>query len=94
MASTKGCRLIICWIDCSNDFGMEQAVAMESEIVVVALAEAYMLDEADAVHGLEALGAVAAPEVVVDMEALSMVRHLRHGLVGVVLERLNGTEVL
>ena len=53
-----------------------------------------MLDEADAVHGLEALGAVAAPEVVVDMEALSMVRHLRHGLVGVVLERLNGTEVL
>ena len=53
-----------------------------------------MLDEADAVHGLEALGAVAAPEVVVDMEALSMVRHLRHGLVGVVLERLNGTEVI
>ena len=40
MASTKGCRLIICWIGCSNDFGMEQAVAMESEIVVVALVEA------------------------------------------------------
>ena len=53
-----------------------------------------MLDEADAVHGLEALGSAAAPEVVVDMEAPSMVRHVGHGLVGMVLERLNGTEVL
>ena len=32
-----------------------------------------MLDEADAVHGLGALGAAAALEVVVDMEAPSMV---------------------
>ena len=53
-----------------------------------------MLDEADLVHGLEALGGAANPEVVVEMEAPSMVRHLRHGLVGTVLERLNGTEVL
>ena len=53
-----------------------------------------MLDEADAVHGLEALVAAAAPEVMVEMEAPSMVRHLGHELVGAVLERLNGTEVL
>ena len=53
-----------------------------------------MLDEADAVHGLEALGSAAAPEVVVDMEAPSMVRHVGHGMVSMVLERLNGTEVL
>ena len=52
------------------------------------------MDEADAVHGLEALGAAAAPEVMVEMEAPLMVRHLGHELVGVVLERLNGTDVL
>ena len=34
-----------------------------------------MLDEADAVHGLEALGAVAAPEVMVEMEKPSMAKH-------------------
>ena len=53
-----------------------------------------MLDEADVVHELEAMGAAAALEVVVDMEAPSMVGHLGHGLVGTALERLNGTEVL
>ena len=53
-----------------------------------------MLNEADAVHGLEALGALAVPEVMVEMEAPSMVRHLGHELVGEVLEMLNGTEVL
>ena len=53
-----------------------------------------MFDEADAVHGLEGMGAAAAPEVMLEMEAPSMVRHLGHGLVGTVLERLNGTEVL
>ena len=53
-----------------------------------------MLDEADVVHGLEVLGAAAASEVVVDMEAPSMVRHLGHGLVGTVLDRLNVVEVL
>ena len=40
-----------------------------------------MLHEADGLHGLGALGAVAAPEVVIEMEALSRVRHLVHGLV-------------
>ena len=72
-------------------FRMEQAVAMETKFVVVVSAEAYMLDEEDAANGLEALGAAAAPEVVVEMESPSMVRHLGHGLVGTVLERLNGT---
>ena len=52
------------------------------------------MDETDSVHDLEALGAAAVPEVVVEMEALSMVRHLVHGLLGTVLGRLNGTEVL
>ena len=37
-----------------------------------------MLNEADAVHGLEALGAAAAPELVVEMEAPSMVQHMGH----------------
>ena len=41
--------------------GMEQVVAMEAEVVVVASVEALMLDEADAVHGLGVLGAVASP---------------------------------
>ena len=45
-------------------------------------------------HGLEALGAAYAPEVVVEMEAPFMVQHLEHGLVVTVLERFNGTEVL
>ena len=45
-------------------------------------------------HDLEALGAVTVPEVVIEMEALLMVRHLGHGLLGALLERLNGTEVL
>ena len=45
-------------------------------------------------HGLEALGAATVPEVVVEMEALSMVQHLGHGMLGTVLEWLNGTEVL
>ena len=45
-------------------------------------------------HGLEALGAGTVPEVVVEMEALSMVRPLVLGLLGAVLERLKGTEVL
>ena len=40
-----------------------------------------MLDEADAVHGLGALGAAATPEVVLDMELPLMVRYLGHGLV-------------
>ena len=53
-----------------------------------------MLDETDTVHGLGALGAAAAPEVVVYMEALSIVRHLGHGLVETLLEWLNGAEVL
>ena len=55
-----------------------------------------MLDEADAVHGLEVMGAAAAaaPEVVVEMEAPPMVRHIGHGLVGTMLDRLNGTDVL
>ena len=53
-----------------------------------------MLDEADAVYGLGDLGAAAELEVVLDMEAPSMVRHLGHGLVDTVLERLNGAEVL
>ena len=53
-----------------------------------------MLDEADAVHGLGALGAAVVPEVVVDMETPYMVRHLGHGLVETALERLNGAEVL
>ena len=53
-----------------------------------------MLDESDVVHGLEALVDAATPYVVVDMEAPFLVRHLGHGLVGTVLERLNGTEVL
>ena len=48
-------------------FGMEQAVAMEVEVVVVASDEAEMLDEAETVHGLDALGTAAAPEVVVEM---------------------------
>ena len=52
------------------------------------------MDEVDVVNWLEALGATAAPEVVVEMEAPSMVRYLRHELVGTVLDRLNGTEVL
>ena len=45
-------------------------------------------------HDLEALGAAAVPEVVVEMEALLMVQHLGHGLLGTVLGRLDGTEVL
>ena len=45
-------------------------------------------------HVLRVLGAAAAPEAVVDMEALSMVRHMGHGLVETALERLNGAEVL
>ena len=53
-----------------------------------------MLDEADAVHRLEALGSVATPDMVVEMEAPFMVRHLEHGMVVTVLERFNGTEVL
>ena len=53
-----------------------------------------MLDETDAVHRLGLLGATAAPEVVVEMEVSSMVRHLRHGMVVTALERLNGTEML
>ena len=45
-------------------------------------------------HGLVVLGALAAPEVVVDMEAPSMVRHMGHGLVETALERLNVEEML
>ena len=52
------------------------------------------MDEAYAVHGLETLVTAAAPEVMVDMEAPSMVQHLGDGLVGTVLERLNGMEVM
>ena len=52
------------------------------------------MDEADAMHGLRAMGAAAAPEVVVEMEASLMVPHLGHGLVKTVLERLSGAEVL
>ena len=53
-----------------------------------------MLDEADAVHGLGALGAAVVPEVVVDMETPYMVRHLGHGLVETALEMLNGVDVM
>ena len=52
------------------------------------------MDEADAVHGLGALVDAAALEVVVEMEASSIVRHLGHGLVKTALERLDGAEVL
>ena len=45
-------------------------------------------------HGLKVLGAAAAPEVVVYMEAPPMVRHLRHGMVETALDQLNGAEVL
>ena len=41
-------------------------------------------------QGLGALGAAAAPEVVVEMDAPLLVRHLVHGLVDTALERLNG----
>ena len=44
-----------------------------------------MLDGEDAVHGLEALLATAAPEMVVDMGAPPMVQHLGHGPVGTML---------
>ena len=53
-----------------------------------------MLYEADSVHGLGELGSLAAPEVVVYMEAPSMVQHMGHVLVETALERLNGAEVL
>ena len=53
-----------------------------------------MLDEADAVHGLDALGSAAALEVVVEMEAPSMVRYMQHGMVGTMSDRLNGAEML
>ena len=53
-----------------------------------------MLDEAYTVHGLGALGAASEPEVVVDMEASSMVQNLGHGMVDMALERLHGAEVL
>ena len=46
------------------------------------------------VHGLGALGAAAAPEVVVDIEFSLMVQHLGHGMVETALERLHGAEVL
>ena len=45
-------------------------------------------------HGLGAMGDVAAPDVVVEMEASSMMQHLKHGLVETELERLNGAEML
>ena len=35
-----------------------------------------MLDEADVVHELEAMGAAAALEVVIDMEAPRMVQYM------------------
>ena len=44
-----------------------------------------MLDGEDAVHGLEALLAAAAPEMVVEMGAPSMVQHLGHVQVGTML---------
>ena len=53
-----------------------------------------MLDETNAVHVLGLLGSTAAPEVVVEMEVSSMVRHLRHGMVETALDQLNGAEVL
>ena len=53
-----------------------------------------MLDETDTVHGLGDLGAAAAPEVVVEMEASLMVPHLGHGLVETALELLNGVDVM
>ena len=46
------------------------------------------------VHRLKVLGDTAAPEVMVDMEALLMVQHMVYGMVGTMLEWLNGTEVL
>ena len=53
-----------------------------------------MFEEAEAVQGLGSMGAAAALEVVVYMEVSSMVQHLGHGMLGTVLEWLNGTEVL
>ena len=53
-----------------------------------------MLDGEDLVHGLEALGGAANPEVVVEMEAPSMVRYMQHGMVGTMSDRLNGAEML
>ena len=45
-------------------------------------------------QGLGELGGADALEVVVEMEASSMVIHLGHGLVEMVLERFHGAEVL
>ena len=45
-------------------------------------------------HELGALVSEVAPEVVVEMEASSMVRHMGHGLVETAFDRLNGVEVL
>ena len=45
-------------------------------------------------HGLGALGNAAAPELVVEIEAPSMVQYLGHRLVETAFERLNGGEVL
>ena len=53
-----------------------------------------MLEEAEAVQGLGELGDADALEVVVEMEASSMVRHMGHGMVEMVLERFHGAEVL
>ena len=53
-----------------------------------------MLDEEDALHGLGAMGAVVAPDFVVEMEVPSMVQHLGYGLVETALDQLNGAEVL
>ena len=52
------------------------------------------MDEADTVNGLGDLGDADTTEAVLDMEGPSMVKHLGHGMVGTVLERLNGTEVI
>ena len=53
-----------------------------------------MLDEAEAVQGLGALGAAAALKLVVEMQASLMMRHLGHGMVETDLEWLHGSEVL
>ena len=45
-------------------------------------------------HGLGELGAAAATEVIVDMEASLMVLYLGHGLAETALGQLNGAEVV
>ena len=47
--------------------GMENVITMEAEVVVVAPAGVYMLDESYVIHGLGTMVSPAAPEVVLEM---------------------------